>query len=87
MQTKLRVVFPNSLYSYPYSIKQYSFKTKTTKGPVNVIVKGFFLPIKVLGYINNATEDATVEFFNIKATCPHCSLRALADVKIKLKKE
>lgn len=84
-QTKLRVVFPNSLYSYPYTISSYTFKDSTAKGPVALNVKTFFLTNAVLKEINEVPENTEVTFTNIKAVCPECATRTLPDLKIKVK--
>lgn len=84
-QTMLKAVFPRSLYSYPYGIKQYTFKVSTAKGSAVLPVKGFFLTKDVLGEINNAPPGTVVEFTDIKATCPECATRSLPDLKLKIK--
>jgi hypothetical protein len=84
-QTKIRAVFPNSLYSYPYSIRQYTLKTKTEKGPVSMPVNGFFLNTTILRAINETPDGSVLEFTNIKATCPECATRSLEDLKLKIK--
>lgn len=84
-QTKLRVLFPNSLYSYPYTIVSYTFKDSTAKGPVALNVKTFFLTNAVLKEINEVPENTEVTFTNIKAVCPECASRILPDLKIKVK--
>ncbi len=84
-QTKLRVVFPNSLYSYPYTIKQYTFKAPTPKGIASIVVNSFFLNTLVLKEINDAAEGTVIEFTNITVTCPECATRILPDLKLKIK--
>lgn len=86
MQASIRPEFPKSLYSYPYRIKQYSFKLETPKGSANYTVNGFFLTTNILKEINEAPEGTMLEFYNIIATCPECSSRPLNDVKLKIKK-
>jgi hypothetical protein len=84
-QTKLRVYFPNSLYSYPYTIKQYTFRCSTPKGNANIVVNSFFLNTLVLKEISEAPEGTVLEFTNIKALCPECAMRTLDDVHVKIK--
>jgi len=84
-QTKLRVVFPNSLYNYPYTIKQYTFKTQTSKGNVTIPVNNFFLNTPVLRGISETNDGNILEFTDIKATCPDCATRSLDDLKLKIK--
>ncbi len=84
-QNKLRVVFPKSLYNYPYSVKQYSFRMQTARSTANFSMNGFFLTTNVMKEVNEAPEGTVLEFYNIKATCPECALRELADVRLKIK--
>ncbi len=84
-QTKLRAIFPNSLYSYPYTIKQYTLNTKTPQGIVNIPVNSFFLTTPVLRGISETPDGSVLEFTNIKATCPECAIRTLDDLKLKIK--
>ena len=84
-QTKLRVVFPNSLYSYPYTISSYTFKDSTATGLVNYNVKTFFLTNGVIKAIADAPENTEIIFTNIKAICPECSTRTLPDLRVRLK--
>jgi hypothetical protein len=84
-QTKLRVIFPNSLYSYPYTIRQYTFKSRTNKGEANLVVNSFMLNTPVLTAINETPDGGVIEFTNIRATCPECATRTLTDLKLKIK--
>lgn len=84
-QTKLIAVFPGSLYSYPYKITQYSFHIKSPKPTPSIQVTGFFLPTSVIKDISEATEGSIAEFTDIKATCPECATRTLANLQIKVK--
>ena len=84
-QTVLKSAFPGSLYSYPYSIKQYTFKISTPKGGATIPVKGIFLTKDILQEIKDAPAGTIVEFDDIKATCPECAVRTLDDLKIKIK--
>lgn len=84
-QNILRIGFPKSLYSYPYRIKQYTFKVTTPKGSASIGVKGFFLTKDVITEINNAPAGTEIVFTNIQATCPECVTRPVEDIKIKLK--
>lgn len=84
-QTKLRVVFPNSLYSYPYTVSSYTFKDSTPHGPVNYNVKTFFLTGGVIKAISEAPDSSNILFTDIKAICPECATRTLPDVKVKVR--
>jgi len=84
-QTVLKVFFPKSLYSYPYSIQQYTSTVSTGKGSATIPVKGFFLTKEVLQEIKDAPEGTIVTFTGIKATCPDCAARTLADIKLKIR--
>jgi hypothetical protein len=84
-QTKLRAVFPNSLYSYPYTIKQYTFRTVTPRGAVELPVNSFFLNTPVLREINDTPEGTVLEFTDILATCPECAIRTVEDLRLKIK--
>ncbi len=81
----LKTLFQNSLYSYPYIVKSYTFKTQNAKGNANINVNGFFLTKDVLQQISDAPSGAVIEFTNIKATCPECEPRTLPDIKLKIK--
>lgn len=84
-QVMLRAFFPNSLYSYPYKVKQYVFKIATDKGSATIPVNGFFLPQEVLAQISAAPSGTVLEFTAIKATCPECDTRTVADIKLKIR--
>ena len=77
--------FPNSLYSYPYKVTQYKFKTHYDKKDVSIAVDGFFLSKEVLEVIRDVPVGTVLQFTDIKATCPSCSPRTLADVKLTVK--
>jgi len=77
--------FPNSLYSYPYKVTQYRFKTHYDKKDVNMVVDGFFLSKEVLEVIRDVPVGTVLQFTDIKATCPSCSPRSLADVNLTVK--
>jgi hypothetical protein len=84
-QVTMKISFPGSLYSYPYSIKQYTFRVSTAKGGATIPVKGFFLTNDIFKEINAAPEGTVLEFINIIATCPECGSRTLPDIKLKMK--
>jgi hypothetical protein len=84
-QQALKVIFPGSLYNYPYLIKQYTFSIHHAKGGATIPVNGYFLTKHMLDEISNAPAGTVVEFTNIKATCPECVTRDLPDIKIKIK--
>ncbi len=84
-QVKLNLIFPGSLYGYPYSIKGYTFKISHAKGSATIPVRGFFITTDVQKEINIAPDGTVMEFTNIMATCPECATRILDDLKIKIK--
>ena len=84
-QQALRVVFPKSLYNYPYVVKQYTFNMHHAKGGATIPVLGYYLSKNMLEEIKNAPEGTEVQFTGIKATCPQCVTRDLPDLKIKIK--
>ncbi len=84
-QNSLKVAFPKSLYSYPYTIKQYIFKIHTPKGGATIPVNGFYLTRDILAQIKDAPAGTIMEFTDIKATCPECATRDLPDIKLKVK--
>ena len=85
-QVGLRVYFPNSLYSYPYRVTEYTFKVAYDKVAVNLPVKGYMVTRDVEQAIKNAPVGAVLEFTDIKATCPECVTRSIPDYRIKLAK-
>lgn len=84
-QTMLRAYFPRSLYSYPYTIKQFTFKIATATRSASIPVKGFFITKEILDEINLAPAGTIVVFTDIKATCPECATRTLPDVRLKIR--
>jgi len=84
-QQALKVVFPQSLYNYPYVVKQYTFNIHHAKGGATVPVIGYYLAKGMLDEIKNAPAGTVIEFTGIKATCPQCVTRDLPDLKIKIK--
>jgi len=84
-QTALKVVFPNSLYSYPYTVKQYIFKIHHAKGGSTIPVNGCYLTREILTQIKDAPPGTIMEFTDIKASCPECVTKALGDVRVKIK--
>lgn len=84
-QTKLRLMFPNSLYSYPYHIRQFNFQTRIPRGQVNLPVNGIFLNNNILRAVAETQEGDTITFANIQVTCPECATRTLQDLRIRIK--
>lgn len=84
-QTKLRMMFPNSLYSYPYHIKQFTFRTKIPRGQVNLPVNGIFINNNILRAVGETPEGDTITFANIEVSCPECATRILQDLRIRIK--
>ena len=84
-QGTIRTVFPNSLYCYPYKIKQYTFKISTPTGSATIPVNGFFIPKEVLQQIKDAPVNTVAEFTDIKVTCPDCVTKEVSNIKLKIK--
>ncbi len=84
-QTALKVAFPRSLYSYPYTVKQYIFKIHHAKGGATIPVNGGFITREILTQIKDAPSGTIMEFTDIKASCPECVTKSLGDVKLKIK--
>lgn len=84
-QTKLRLLFPGSLYSYPYRIKQFNFRTTIPRGKVDMPVNGVFMNNNILRAIAETPDGDTVTYGNIQVTCPECATRTIADLRIRIK--
>ncbi|MCD6010801.1 MAG: hypothetical protein K0Q79_663 [Flavipsychrobacter sp.] len=84
-QVKMNIVFPGSLYAYPYTIKGYTFKISHAKGSATIPVRGFFLINDVIKEIGAAPDGTTFDIVNIMATCPDCATRMLDNLKIKIR--
>jgi hypothetical protein len=84
-QSSLKIGFPNSLYSYPYAIKQFTFKTHYDKGGATINVNGVMLTKDMFQQIKDAPAGTVIEFTGIKATCPECAVRTLDDIKLMIK--
>jgi len=84
-QTVLKVIFPKSLYDYPYHIKSFTFKIQTPKGGAIIPVNGIWITNNIIKEIGDAPVGTIIEFTNIQVTCPECVTRTLDDLKIKIK--
>ena len=84
-QQALKVIFPKSLYNYPYVVKQYTFSIHHAKGGATIPVIGYYLAKGMLDEIKNAPAGTEIQFTGIKATCSQCITRDLPDLKIKIK--
>ena len=84
-QTMLRVAFPNSFYSYPYRVKEYTFKARIGGKDISIPVKGPFISKEIGDLLAIAAEGTFIEFVAIKATCPECSPRTIESLKIWIK--
>ncbi len=84
-QMTLKISFQGSLYCYPYTLKQYTFKVSSAKGSATIPVKGFFITNDILKEINAAPDGTQILFTDIKATCPECGIRTLNEIKMKIK--
>ena len=81
-QTLLRVSFPHSLYSYPYYVRQYTFKTRIAGKDILIPAKGLYLTKEIQDYIALAPIGTLLEFVDIKAKCPDCAERALPNLRV-----
>lgn len=84
-QVGLKVYFPNSLYSYPYRVKEYSFKTYYDKADVKIDVKGRLVNKDIEQAIIKTPSGSIIEFANIKVTCKECITKSIDDLRIKIK--
>ena len=84
-QTAVKVIFPNSLYCYPYTVKQYIFKMKHAKTDITRPVLGNHIPVDILTEIKNAPDGTFFELTDIKAIAPECAMHTLPNLKIKIK--
>ena len=84
-QTSMKVGFKNSLYSYPYRIKQYTFKTRLGGKDITVPVKGNLISNEISNYIGLAPEGTFIEFTDIKAACFECEPRVLENIRVWVK--
>lgn len=84
-QFSLKVVFPNSLYCYPYKIKEYIFKIYSCNTADSILVTGSVIPKEVVKDIFSSPTGSTIEFSRIKALCPDCDMRIMNEIKIKVK--
>ena len=84
-QVGLNVVFPGSLYDYPYRITSFTLKTHYDKADVKVSAKGHLLNRDMEQALTHTPEGTVIEFTDIKATCPDCVMRQLDDLLLKVK--
>ena len=84
-QVGLNVVFPNSLYSYPYRVISFSLKTHYDKADVKLTTKGHLLNRDMQDALTKTPEGTVIAFSDIKVTCPDCVTKQLDDLLIKLK--
>ena len=84
-QVGLKVYFPNSLYSYPYHVKEFGFKTHYDKTDVKLSVKGHLISKDIEQAINKVPVGTVIQFTDIKVTCPECVIRLLDDYRLKVK--
>ncbi len=85
VQTNLRVGFSNSLYSYPYRVKSYTFKARVGGKDIVIPVKGSQISNEISNILSIAAEGTFVEFTEIKAACFECEPRVLPDLKLWIK--
>ena len=81
-QDNMQMIFPNSLYSYPYRIQKYTFKAQYKDKNISIPVQGLFIPIEVKKAVKELPPNTMVHFTDIMATCPDCAGRQLRDIKI-----
>ncbi len=85
VQSHLRVGFANSLYSYPYRVKSYTFKARVGGKDITIPVKGSQVTNEITNLMSIAAEGTFVEFTEIKAACYECEPRSLPDLKLWIK--
>jgi len=81
-QDNVQMIFPNSLYNYPYRIQKYTFKAQYKDKNISIPVQGLFIPIEIKKAIKELPPNTVVSFTDITATCPDCVGRQLGDIKI-----
>ncbi len=81
-QNTLRIVFLNSLYSYPYYVKQYTLKARIAGKDIVIPVKGNKITKEVMNLLEIAPTGVSLDFTDIKASCPDCSPRDLPNMRI-----
>ena len=81
-QTVLRVSFANSMYSYPYYIKQYTFKTRIAGKDILMPGKGPYITKEIQDMIALAPIGTLIEFVDLKATCHECGERTLPNLRV-----
>ena len=84
-QTSLKVVFPNSLYCYPYRIMQYSFKAHFNKQDYVYSVRGNAISNDIERVIRNAPSGTVLTFYEIKATCQDCITKSISELRVHIK--
>lgn len=85
MQQTLKLAYPKSLYCYPYTIKEYTFKIASAKGSATIHANGVFLTKDILQQMKDAPEGTEMQFTDIKVTCPECATRVIEPIKLKIK--
>ncbi len=78
--TVLRVAFNNSMYAYPYRVKQYTLKSRIAGRDILIPVKSALITPEVANILSVAPVGAYIEFIDIKATCPDCEERSLPNI-------
>lgn len=81
-QSVLRVVFLNSLYSYPYYVKEYKLKSRIAGKDILIPVKGNKVTKEIMNILEIAPTGAFLDFVDIKASCPDCSPRDLPNMRV-----
>jgi hypothetical protein len=84
-QSSLKAGFRNSLYCYPYRIKQFTFKARVGGKDITIPVKGNMITNEITNILSIAAEGTFVEFTDIKAACYECEPRVLPDLKMWIK--
>lgn len=84
-QKTLQVYFPNSLYCYPYFVRQYTLKTRVAGKDLSATAKGPVFDKEVLRILELAPVGTFLQFTDIKAACLDCEARDLPELRVWVK--
>ena len=84
-QKTLQVYFPNSLYAYPYFIRQYTLKARIAGKDLSATGKGPVFDKDVQRILELAPPGTFLQFTDIKAACLDCEARDLPELRVWVK--
>lgn len=84
-QKTLQVYFPNSMYCYPYFVRQYTLKARIAGKDLTATAKGPVFDKEVLRILDLAPPGTFLQFTDIKAACLDCEPRDLPELKVWVK--